>query len=545
MSDNPPLRDPALAQAERELAQTRAQVDAMRAVLAGLLQDVMQAEVALGRNQAIQLVEANEQLVVAALAAQTEADTAATALDDATRTARLDPLTDLPNRLLLLDRLTHAMATAKRNGTRSALLFIDIDRFKEINDTLGHAVGDQVLRRTAQCLSACVRAADSVSRHGGDEFLILLAEVSQAADAAVVAEKVIAALAVPHRFGEHELRLKASIGISIYPDDADEAGALIERADAAMYVAKRHGLGGFEFHGENPPGDRRLQVPSLESQERSTRDGLTLATYERRQALMQEANEQLVVAALSAQDLHASAESAQRRQAVFLAGVATELRNPLAPIRAATAMLGRLRTDEPLLPRAQAIIERQVGKMWRLVDDILEVTRGRADNVTRPLLAVDVTGLIEDAVEAGRVEMDHRGQVFDVEMAAGPITVSADPRRLELAVTNLLANASQCTPDGGHIALTALCDGNSVVITVTDTGSGIDAETVPSVFDALGQDSHALGLDGDALGTGLSVVREIAEAHGGSVVASSAGHGRGSQFVLKLPLLQPPAARAN
>ena len=140
-----------------------------------------------------------------------------------------------------------------QHGTRFALLFLDLDNFKEINDTLGHAVGDQALKRAADCLVSSIRGADSVSRHGGDEFLILLTEMSQASDVVRIAQKVMRALGTPVRVGDQVLRLTASIGISIYPEDGEDATTLIDLADAAMYRAKRKGPGGFAFHGDAPP----------------------------------------------------------------------------------------------------------------------------------------------------------------------------------------------------------------------------------------------------------------------------------------------------
>jgi diguanylate cyclase (GGDEF)-like protein len=200
---------------------------------------------------AARLVEANEQLVLAALRAQADAHAATQALRDLSRSTGLDALTSLPNRVLLLDRFAQAIAVARRHRGRLALLFLDLDNFKQINDTLGHAAGDQVLKRVAQCLASAVRDADTVSRYGGDEFVVLLAEVARPSDAALIADKLLAALGVPTRLGDHVLRLAASIGISIYPEDGEDADTLIDRADRAMFRAKRQGLGSFAFHG-NP-----------------------------------------------------------------------------------------------------------------------------------------------------------------------------------------------------------------------------------------------------------------------------------------------------
>ena len=242
--------DSAAATAARELAALQREVEQARVELARLRAEVVAAQSLLDTCQAVQLLEANEQLVLSALHARTEADTASEALKQASRSAEFDALTELPNRVLLLDRLAQAICSAKRRGVRAALLFLDLNNFKQINDTLGHAIGDQVLKLAASRLASSVRAADTVSRHGGDEFLILLAEVGAASDAVVIADKLSAALGAPSQVADQVIRLTASIGISLYPDDGEDAGTLIERADAAMYRAKRHGLRSFVFQHE-------------------------------------------------------------------------------------------------------------------------------------------------------------------------------------------------------------------------------------------------------------------------------------------------------
>ncbi|MEO8682490.1 MAG: EAL domain-containing protein [Vicinamibacterales bacterium] len=155
--------------------------------------------------------------------------------------AEHDALTDLPNRLLFNDRLTRAIALARRHQRRLAVLFLDCDRFKHVNDTLGHEAGDQLLQSIARRLTASVRESDTVSRHGGDEFLILLSEVDQPGGAAQIANKIIAAVAAPHDVAQHEICLTASVGISLYPEDGQDAQTLIMHADAAMYDAKAAG----------------------------------------------------------------------------------------------------------------------------------------------------------------------------------------------------------------------------------------------------------------------------------------------------------------
>jgi diguanylate cyclase (GGDEF)-like protein len=187
------------------------------------------------------LLEANENLLVAAVHSQTMTEAAEHATMQMSFKAERDFLTGLPNRALLTDRLAQSIALARRHLKRVALLFLDLDKFKEINDWLGHSVGDQLLQSAAKRLEACVRHSDTVSRHGGDEFVVLLSEIEAARDAACAAEKLLKAMAEPHLIGDQRLNITMSIGISIYPDDGDEAEALLSNADIAMYHAKRGG----------------------------------------------------------------------------------------------------------------------------------------------------------------------------------------------------------------------------------------------------------------------------------------------------------------
>jgi diguanylate cyclase (GGDEF)-like protein/PAS domain S-box-containing protein len=161
--------------------------------------------------------------------------------------AQYDYLTDLPNRLLLNDRLTQAIAAARRHQQRPAVLFVDIDRFKHVNDSLGHLVGDKLVASIAQRLVGCVRSSDTVSRQGGDEFVILLSSVAHAEDAALSAQKILTVAGMPHRLEEHDLQITVSIGISIYPDDGTDAETLVRNADIAMLNAKDNGRNNYQF----------------------------------------------------------------------------------------------------------------------------------------------------------------------------------------------------------------------------------------------------------------------------------------------------------
>jgi len=162
--------------------------------------------------------------------------------------AHYDTLTKLPNRVLFKDRLTQAIAKAKRNKTQFALFFVDLDHFKEVNDTYGHEAGDSVLVEVARRLKNCVRESDTVSRLAGDEFLIILEDFDSKESVAVIAKLLVDALQMPIHFHQKELLVTCSIGVSIYPDDSDNADTLVKYADRAMYNAKNVGKNNFKFY---------------------------------------------------------------------------------------------------------------------------------------------------------------------------------------------------------------------------------------------------------------------------------------------------------
>ncbi|MBL0211911.1 MAG: EAL domain-containing protein [Holophagaceae bacterium] len=162
--------------------------------------------------------------------------------------AHCDPLTGLPNRASLKERVENAVALANRLRKHAAVLFLDLDRFKLINDTLGHAVGDELLAAVGGRLKACIREVDAISRVGGDEFIIVLLNLTAAKDAGVLAAKLLKALSKPFFIGSHELYVTASIGISVHPNDSVEPEALMEKADIAMYHAKRRGRNNHQFY---------------------------------------------------------------------------------------------------------------------------------------------------------------------------------------------------------------------------------------------------------------------------------------------------------
>ncbi|HEY4357128.1 MAG TPA: EAL domain-containing protein [Acidobacteriaceae bacterium] len=178
--------------------------------------------------------------------------------------ARHDFLTGLPNRVLLHDRVSQAIASALRGSRKIAVMFLDLDGFKHINDSLGHAVGDQLLQSIAKRLVACVRPSDTVSRQGGDEFVVVLADMAQPDGANQVAKRMLEAVAEPHPIEGHDLLVTTSIGVSLYPDDGVDAGTLIKNADTAMYQAKEHGRQNYQFF-KSAMNVRAVERQSLEA----------------------------------------------------------------------------------------------------------------------------------------------------------------------------------------------------------------------------------------------------------------------------------------
>jgi diguanylate cyclase (GGDEF)-like protein len=178
--------------------------------------------------------------------------------------AHHDFLTGLPNRLLLNERLAQTIASAHRNRKSLAVMFLDIDDFKRVNDSRGHAIGDRVLQSIARRLVACVRGSDTVSRQGGDEFVLLLAEMSHPEDAACIGEKIVADSKLPHSIGSLSVPATISIGIAVYPADGTEAETLLKNADFALLEAKARGRNTYRFFNDHQPdasGDSVGSIP--------------------------------------------------------------------------------------------------------------------------------------------------------------------------------------------------------------------------------------------------------------------------------------------
>jgi diguanylate cyclase (GGDEF)-like protein len=481
----------------RELSAIRPELARSRAVLEGLQRDIAAAERQLGSNQCAQLVEANELLLAEVLRARAAAETAAQALLEATRAGEVDVLTQLPNRVLLMDRRAQAMAGAQRRGARAAVLFLDLNGFKQVNDRLGHAVGDRVLKEVANRLASCIRAADTVSRHGGDEFLVVMAEIAQAEDALLIADKLGSALAEPCRVGEHVIEMSASIGISLFPDDGEDAVTLIDHADAAMYKAKLEGLCSCFYGAAMPAASGAGPQPP-------------------------------------APDLRVAAEPPVGRQVRALGFVAHELRNPLMALRAAAESL-RQGADEAVRQRLLAVVDRQLDHMARMVDDLGDLARTGTGKMRLERGPVDLAELTAQAVLAFQPKLRSRCQTLEMSVQPGSYLMHGDAVRLTQVISNLLDNATRYTPVDGKLSLSLAASEQWLVLTVSDNGIGITAEVLPRVFEPFVQGGNPAHHDRGGLGLGLALVRELVAAHGGSVIARSAGLGCGSRFVVELP----------
>ena len=178
------------------------------------------------------------------------------------RLAHYDPLTDIPNRILFRDRLEHAIRLAHRDNTSFTLMFIDLNRFKQVNDNFGHDVGDEVIRLCAERLKECKRRSDSVARMGGDEFTLLLENTDNSTDIAHVASKIVSRIGEPYKVGDYELSVGCSVGIAVYPQAGRDADVLLKNADVAMYQAKQEADSGFRFFTEtmNQQVHRQLRM---------------------------------------------------------------------------------------------------------------------------------------------------------------------------------------------------------------------------------------------------------------------------------------------
>jgi len=234
----------------------------------------------------------------------------------------------------------------------------------------------------------------------------------------------------------------------------------------------------------------------------------------------------------------AALEDADRRKDEFLATLAHELRNPLAPLRNSLAILQRTADDPATFAKASGVMERQLSHLVRLIDDLLDVSRISLDKLALRVELADLGAVIEHAVEAIRPAAERAGHVLEVHLPERPVKLQADRARLSQVFSNLIGNACKFTPDGGRVAVDARVAGANAVVSVRDNGIGIAPERIGGVFEMFAQIDNSLERAHGGLGVGLTLVRRLVGMHGGSVVASSAGLGQGSEFVVTLPLTQ-------
>jgi signal transduction histidine kinase/CheY-like chemotaxis protein len=253
---------------------------------------------------------------------------------------------------------------------------------------------------------------------------------------------------------------------------------------------------------------------------------------------------------LAEQDRGAEAlREADRRKDEFLAILGHELRNPLSPILTALTVMRQVMPESPLLQQVRGTIERQVGQMARLVDDLLDVSRITRGKFQLQKGRVELRAILERAAETARPLLDSRKHDLTLSLPSGPVWLEADPARLEQVVANLLNNAAKYTDPGGHVWLTAEHHPHEAVVRVRDTGVGIAPGMLPRVFELFSQEDRSLDRAAGGLGIGLTLVKRLVELHGGTVEAASAGLGRGSEFTVRLPVLaaltSPPSANVE
>jgi PAS domain S-box-containing protein len=234
-----------------------------------------------------------------------------------------------------------------------------------------------------------------------------------------------------------------------------------------------------------------------------------------------------------------------RRKDEFMAMLSHELRNPLAPIFAAAHLLSLQPEETAIQLKARKVIQRQIGQLRRLVDDLLDVSRVTTGRISLKPEEVDLRSIVQRAVDSVRSLLDQRSHKLSVSLPPDPISVNADVTRLEQVVVNLLNNAAKYTDEGGHIRLSAEKDGDLAVLRVRDTGVGIAPEVLENIFDPFSQAERTMDRAQGGLGIGLTVVQKIVELHHGHVEAASAGIGQGSEFTVWLPIFETEPRESN
>lgn len=490
----------------------------------------------LAAMRADEILEASELLAVTALHAHASAQDAQRALDRAARPFEVDALTGLPNRALFRDRCAQALAHARRRHSHVALLFVDLDHFKQINDDYGHAVGDELIRHVARCLKNSGRDVDTVCRHGGDEFLVLLSEIGDASSAARYAEKVIQSLSEPVRIGDRTLIIGASIGISLYPEDGDDQELLIQRADIAMYVAKR--TGGAYAYASIAHGRGATATPARVDALHDPVGLLEVALAEAHTAIadLKASNERYVLDALNAEREQHLANQAKDHQSQLLNIVAHELRNSLAPLQSAYDVLTLMHADTSLLPRVELILKRQIGHMTTLLTDLLDVSRLNLGRAVVRLQRTDIRVALDMAVEQMRPGYAKRGREIVRLIETESNFVLGDESRLVQVFATLLERVSLTAVDGALITLALYAHDGELVIALTEGAEGKAAHDANAQLLSIVND-HPVPTSGvDGMGLSLLVVIAFIESHHGRLAVSSSDVNARLRFQITFPL---------
>src|SRR5262245_36792731 len=247
----------------------------------------------------------------------------------------------------------------------------------------------------------------------------------------------------------------------------------------------------------------------------------------------------------AAEEMTRHLQEQNRRKDEFLAMLSHELRNPLAPIRTAIEVIRRVAPPDPILTTAREAVDRQVGHLVRLVEELLDVSRISEGRITLKKEQIELSRVLSHSVETARPLIESRGQELTVRLPRSPVWVYGDSVRLSQVVANLLNNAAKYTPEGGRIEISAIAREGEALIEVRDDGEGIDAQLLPRVFDLFVQGQRSLDRSQGGLGLGLTLVKRLVELHEGRVEAESAGPGRGSAFRIFLPCLGAGQAAAE
>lgn len=336
-----------------------------------------------------------------------------------------------------------------------------------------------------------------------------------------------------HNDGDKTERSQETLGQSSHAPHKDRALEHLEFLQRELAVAKASAASALQMQ-LLVEANEQLVVAALSAREQPPTPNP--AELPELYHAMREANENLIISALHAQKLQAHAEHALLEQKNALASVAHEMRNPLTPISMLAERIPSMPAEK--IPEMCALIEGQVRHLARMVEDLLDVSRLSTGKLRLNRSPVDILLILNRAVEACATLTSVKHLQVETDIPKTSLMVDGDPIRIAQIFTNVITNAAKYTPCDGCIRLEVSVEADVMHVVISDNGIGISAQALPVIFDAYFQDAQAIGFNGSGLGIGLTVVRELVEAHGGSVRGSSEGVGKGSQFTLTFPLLK-------